>query len=85
MTRYIVRRLLSLPLLLLGIVSLAFLISHATQGDPLAAIVSERQMDNEEVVAAAKAQRPASAKMRRMVVYFSWCSLRLQPICRPPR
>ena len=56
MTRYIVRRLLSLPLLLLGIVSLAFLISHATQGDPLAAIVSERQMDNEEVVAAAKAR-----------------------------
>lgn len=56
MTRYIVRRLLSLPLLLLGIVSLAFLISHATQGDPLASIVSERQMDNPEVVAAAKAR-----------------------------
>jgi ABC-type dipeptide/oligopeptide/nickel transport system permease component len=56
MTRYIVRRLLSLPLLLLGIVSLAFLISHATQGDPLASIVSERQMDNAEVVAAAKAR-----------------------------
>lgn len=56
MTRYIVRRLLSLPLLLLGIVSLAFLISHFTQGDPLASIVSERQMDNPEVVAAAKAR-----------------------------
>ncbi len=56
MTRYIVRRLLSLPLLLLGIVSLAFLISHFTQGDPLASIVGERQMDNAEVVAAAKAR-----------------------------
>jgi peptide/nickel transport system permease protein len=56
MTRYIVRRLLSLPLLLLGIVSLAFLISHFTQGDPLSAIVGERQMDNAEVVAAAKAR-----------------------------
>lgn len=56
MTRYIIRRLLSLPLLLLGIVSLAFLISHATQGDPLSSIVSERQMDNPEVVAAAKAR-----------------------------
>ena len=56
MTRYIVRRLLSLPLLLLGIVSLAFLISHATQGDPLSSIVSERQMDNPEVIAAAKAR-----------------------------
>jgi peptide/nickel transport system permease protein len=56
MTRYIVRRVISLPLLLLGIVSIAFLISHATQGDPLAAIVSERQMENPEVVAAAKAR-----------------------------
>ena len=56
MTRYIVRRLLSLPLLLLGIVSIAFLISHFTQGDPLSSIVSERQMDNPEVVAAAKAR-----------------------------
>ena len=56
MTRYIVRRLLSLPLLLLGIVSLAFLISHLTQGDPLSAIVSERQMDDPAAVAAAKAR-----------------------------
>lgn len=56
MTRYIVRRLLSLPLLLLGIVSIAFLISHFTQGDPLSSIVSERQMDDEQAVAAAKAR-----------------------------
>jgi ABC-type dipeptide/oligopeptide/nickel transport system permease component len=56
MTRYIVRRLVSLPLLLLGIVSIAFLISHFTQGDPLSSIVSERQMDDEQAVAAAKAR-----------------------------
>ena len=56
MTRYIVRRLLSLPLLLLGIVSIAFLISHFTQGDPLSSIVSERQMDDPQAVAAAKAR-----------------------------
>ena len=56
MTRYIVRRLLSLPLLLLGIVSIAFLISHFTQGDPLSSIVSERQMDDAAAVAAAKAR-----------------------------
>jgi peptide/nickel transport system permease protein len=56
MTRFIIRRLISIPLLLLGIVSIAFLISHNTQGDPLASIVSERQMDNPEVVAAAKAR-----------------------------
>ena len=56
MTRYIVRRLLSLPLLLLGIVSIAFVISHFTQGDPLSSIVSERQMDDAAAVAAAKAR-----------------------------
>ena len=36
MTRYIFRRVISIPLLLLGIVSIAFFISHNTQGDPLA-------------------------------------------------
>lgn len=56
MTRYIFRRVISIPLLLLGIVSIAFFISHSTQGDPLAAVVSERQMENPEVVAAAKAR-----------------------------
>jgi peptide/nickel transport system permease protein len=56
MTRYIFRRVISIPLLLLGIVSIAFFISHGTQGDPLAAVISERQMDNPEVVAAAKAR-----------------------------
>ncbi len=56
MTRYIFRRVISIPLLLLGIVSIAFFISHNTQGDPLAAVISERQMDNPEVVAAAKAR-----------------------------
>lgn len=56
MTRFIIRRLIAMPLLLLGIVSIAFLISHTTQGDPLASIVSDRQMDNPEVVAAAKAR-----------------------------
>lgn len=56
MTKYIVRRVIAIPLLLLGIVSIAFLISHTTQGDPLASLVTERQMENPEVVAAAKAR-----------------------------
>ena len=56
MTRYIFRRLISIPLLLLGIVSIAFLISHTTQGDPLISIIGDRQMDNPDAVAAAKAR-----------------------------
>lgn len=56
MTRYILRRLISIPLLLLGIVSIAFFISHTTQGDPLVSIIGDRQMDNPDAVAAAKAR-----------------------------
>ena len=56
MTRYIVRRLLAMPLLLLGVATAAFFLSHVTKADPLSAIVSERQMNNPEIVAAAKAR-----------------------------
>lgn len=56
MTRYILRRLLAMPFLVLGIVTLAFFLTTVTKGDPLTAIVSERQMNNPEVVAAAKAR-----------------------------
>jgi len=56
MKRYILRRLVAMPLLVLGIVTVAFFISHATQGDPLVSILGDRQMDNPEVVAAARAR-----------------------------
>ena len=56
MYRYIVRRLIVMPLLLLGVVTIAFVLSHLTQADPLSAILDERQSLNEEVVAAAKAR-----------------------------
>jgi ABC-type dipeptide/oligopeptide/nickel transport system permease component len=56
MSRYIIRRLIAMPLLLLGIVSIAFLIAHFTKGDPLVSIIGERQMENELVVAAARAR-----------------------------
>ncbi len=54
MARYIVRRLIAMPLLLLGVVTIAFLLSHMTQADPLTSIVGERQMQNEAVVEAAR-------------------------------
>lgn len=54
MLRYIVRRLIAMPLLLLGVASVAFLLSHLTRGDPLASVVPERQMSNPAVVEAAR-------------------------------
>jgi ABC-type dipeptide/oligopeptide/nickel transport system permease component len=52
--RYLLRRLLVVPFLLLGIVTVAFIISRVIPADPLATIVGERQMNNPEVVAAAE-------------------------------
>jgi ABC-type dipeptide/oligopeptide/nickel transport system permease component len=56
MIRYMLRRLIAMPFLVLGIVTLAFLLTAVTKGDPLTAIVSDRQMNNPEVVAAARAK-----------------------------
>jgi ABC-type dipeptide/oligopeptide/nickel transport system permease component len=54
MGRYILRRLAITPLLVLGIVTIAFIIARLIPADPVAAIVGERQMGNEAVVNAAK-------------------------------
>lgn len=54
MLRYILRRLFALPLLLLGVATVAFLLTHFTKADPLSAILNERQMNNAEIVAAAR-------------------------------
>lgn len=56
MASYIIRRLLLVPLLLVGIASLAFVVSHTIPADPLATLVSERQLGNPEVVQAAREQ-----------------------------
>jgi peptide/nickel transport system permease protein len=45
-----------MPLLLLGIASIVFIVSRMTPADPLVQIVGERNLNNPEVVAAAKAQ-----------------------------
>ena len=56
MYRYILRRLIAMPLLLLGVVTVAFVIAHATHADPLATIINERVAEDPEIVAAAKAR-----------------------------
>jgi peptide/nickel transport system permease protein len=45
-----------MPLLLLGIASIVFVVSRLTPADPLVSIVGERNLNNPEVVAAAKAR-----------------------------
>lgn len=70
MIRYILRRLFAIPFLVLGIVTLAFMLTTVVKGDPLSAIVSERQMNNPEVVAAAKARWGLDKSLpERYVIY----------------
>ena len=45
--RYLLRRIAVMPLLLLGIVTIAFVISRLMPADPLVSIVGERQLNNE--------------------------------------
>jgi peptide/nickel transport system permease protein len=54
MLNYIVRRSIAMPFILLGIVTMAFLLTAITKGDPLTAVVSEQQLNNPEIVAAAR-------------------------------
>lgn len=56
MKRYILGRLAAFPVLLLGIVTVSFCISRLIPADPLGSLISERQMNNEEVVAATEAR-----------------------------
>src|SRR5689334_13524430 len=53
MHRYIIRRLIAMPLLLLGVVTVAFIIAHATHADPLSSIINDRVAEDPDVVAAA--------------------------------
>ncbi len=56
MWSYIARRVAVMPLLLLGVVTAAFIISRTIPANPLVTLVGERGLGNPEVVKAAKAR-----------------------------
>jgi peptide/nickel transport system permease protein len=56
MQQYILRRLLLMVPLLIGITLIAFIISHSVPGDPIAAHLSQKAMEDETIVAAFRAQ-----------------------------
>ncbi len=71
MTSYLIRRMLAMPLLLLGVATMAFLLGNFVKGDPLASILNERQMNNEQAVAAAKARWGLDKSIpERYVIYI---------------
>ena len=70
MTAYVLRRLAALPLLLLGIATVAFALSRSIGSDPLVSIVGERQMGNPVIVAAAKARWGLDRSIPEQYVIF---------------
>ena len=54
MFAYVAKRIVAMPFLLLGVITVAFLLTHFTAADPLTSIIGERQMNNPEVVEAAR-------------------------------
>jgi len=56
LSRYVLRRLLFLVFLIIGVSLVVFIISHTVPSDPVLANLSQRNIDNEELVAAFKAK-----------------------------
>ncbi len=54
--QYIARRIILLPILIVGITLLAFIVSHLVPADPLGMVLSERAMNNPDIVAAYRAR-----------------------------
>ena len=54
MKRYLAIRIAVMPFLLLGIASMVFVVSRLTPADPLVSIVGERNLNNPDIVRAAK-------------------------------
>eukprot|EP01037_Dinobryon_pediforme_P021566 gene21566-22463_t len=72
MLNYILRRGIAVPFIMLGIITMAFLLTTITKGDPLTAIVSEQQMNNPEIVAAAKQRWGLDRSLpERYLIYVS--------------
>ncbi len=51
---YVLRRVVMMPVLILGLVTVAFIVSRTVPADPLSTVVSERQLNNPAVVEAAE-------------------------------
>ncbi len=59
-----------MPLLLFGIASIVFLVSRLTPGDPLITIVGERNLNNPEIVAAAKSRWGLDQSVVQQYVHY---------------
>jgi ABC-type dipeptide/oligopeptide/nickel transport system permease component len=75
MAYYIARRILMLPLLLLGIATITFAISHAIPANPLTSVLNERELGNPEAVAAARAHWGLDKSVLQQYTLYIWNGL----------
>ncbi len=72
MMQVVVRRLLVMPILLLGIVTATFVLTQFTKGNPLTAIIGARALSNPEVVAAAKERWGLDQSVPQRYAIYVW-------------
>jgi ABC-type dipeptide/oligopeptide/nickel transport system permease component len=75
MSRFLFKRLAIMPLLLLGVVTIAFVISRMLPADPIASIVGQRNLGNEAIVAAAEAKYGLNRPIIVQYVSYIWSLL----------
>ncbi|HEX9246046.1 MAG TPA: ABC transporter permease [bacterium] len=69
---YVGRRVLLLPLMLVGITVLSFVLSHAVPADPVAANLGDRAAANPEVVAAFRHRWGLDRPLPQQYVIYAW-------------
>ncbi|MDR0998505.1 MAG: ABC transporter permease [Treponema sp.] len=70
MLRYLIRRLLLLFFLMIGISLVVFLLSHAVPSDPVVANLSQRNLDNAEMVAEFRARWGLDQPLHRQYLTY---------------
>lgn len=72
MSTHIIRRLLLVIPMLIGITLITFTVSHLVPVDPVAVIVSEKAMDNAEIVATAMRKWGLDRSLPEQYLYYVW-------------
>jgi ABC-type dipeptide/oligopeptide/nickel transport system permease component len=77
MWRYVLRRIIVIPPLLLGVVTVTFLITRLVPANPLATVLNPRSLTNPQIVAAAKAHWGLDGTILQQYGHYLWNLLHL--------
>lgn len=77
MWRYVLRRIIVIPPLLLGVVTVTFLITRLVPANPLATVLNPRSLSNPQIVSAAKAHWGLNGSIVQQYGRYLWNLLHL--------